>query len=413
MQLKTILNRRERHKGFIYGPERFTDGGAIEITVLADRRTSPRCSRCQHTASLYGSLAERRYQFVPLWGFVVFFIYAARRVDCRQCGVCIEDLPWAVGKRPLTQSFAWHLSEWAKILSWTEVSRRFHVSWDSVFVSVEMAVIWGRARVCKNGITAIGVDEIYVMKGKFLSLVYQVNDGAKRLLWVAEDRKEESLSGFFDWLGHEQAAKILFVCSDMWKPFLRVIARRIPNAVNVLDRFHIKAKLNKAVDEVRAKETKELAKKGLEPVLTHSRYCILKRKDNLTETQAIKLKDLLSYNLKTVKAYLIAYQFDLFWSYSSPRWAEKFLVSWCAVAMRSRIKPLKKFVKTIRAHQPLILNYFKAKNAISLGSVEGLNNKLKVTLRSAYGYRSVNVLKIACFHRLGQLPTPDFANRFF
>ena len=172
---------------------------------------------------------------------------------------------------------------------------------------------------------------------KFLTLVYQINDGIKRLLWVAEDRKEESLSGFFDWLGAEQSAKIEFVCTDMWKPFLAVIAKCIPNAVNVLDRFHIKAKLNKAVDEVRAKETKELAKKGLEPVLKHSRFCFLKRKENLTGSQAIKLKSLLSYNLKTVKAYLIACQFDFFWTYKSHKWAEKFLISWCAVAMRSRL----------------------------------------------------------------------------
>ena len=149
------------------------------------------------------------------------------------------------------------------------------------------------------------------------------------------------------------------------------------------------------------------------PVLANSRYCILKRKDNLTKSQAIKLKDLLRYNLRTVRAYLIACQFDLFWSYTSPKWAERFLASWCTLAMRSRIDPLKKFVKTIRSHQPLILNYFKAKNVISLGSVEGLNNKLKVTLRSAYGYRSIIVLQIACYHRLGQLPTPDLANRFF
>ena len=88
---------------------------------------------------------------------------------------------------------------------------------------------------------------------------------------------------------------------------------------------------------MRAKETKELAKKGLEPVLKHSRFCFLKRKENLTGSQAIKLKSLLSYNLKTVKAYLIACQFDFFWTYKSHKWAEKFLISWCAVAMRSRL----------------------------------------------------------------------------
>lgn len=208
MQLKTIINRIEKHKGFIYSNDRFNESGEIEIDVLPDRHTNPKCSRCQCTAPLYGSLPTRRYQFVPLWGIMVFFVYAARRINCKKCGVCIEYLPWAVGKRPLTQSFAWYLSEWAKVLSWSEVSQRFHVSWDAVFGSVEMAVKWGRERVSKERITAIGIDEIYVMKGKFLTLVYQINDGIKRLLWVAEDRKETSLSGFFGWLGEERCAKI-------------------------------------------------------------------------------------------------------------------------------------------------------------------------------------------------------------
>lgn len=413
MDLKVIINHVEKHKGFIIDTIRFNDKKDIEVVMAPDCRTKPTCPCCGGLATLYGTLNERRYRYLPILGIAVFFLYTARRLKCAKCGVRVENIPWADGKRRITISFAWYLSEWAKVLSWTEVARRFHVSWDVVFTSVEMAVNWGRANMTMDGITAIGIDEVYLMKGKFFTLVYQINDGAKRLLWIAEDRKEESLRDFFSWLGKERSAAIEIACTDMWKPFLTVITQCIPNALNILDRFHVKAKLNKAIDEIRSKEVKELAKKGYEPVLKRARYCLLKRKENLTDWQASNLKFLLTLNLKCVRAHLLVEEFDFFWTYTSSTWAGKFLNSWCTTAMRSKLEPIKKVVRTIRDHRSLLLNYFEAKNKIALGAVEGLNNKLKVTLRSNYGFSSPEVLKIACYHKLGNLPVPDIANRFF
>ena len=97
------------------------------------------------------------------------------------------------------------------------------------------------------------------------------------MLWVGEHREEQTLRGFFAWLGAERAARIRFVCSDMWKPYLNVIAEKIPRAIHVLDRFHIVQKMNKAIDEVRAKEARKLKEAGAEPVLTHSRWCRRRR----------------------------------------------------------------------------------------------------------------------------------------
>ena len=121
-----------------------------------------------------------------------------------------------------------------------------------------MAVIWGRERLDLTGVSALGVDEIYWKKGKFLTLVYQINEGMKRLLFVVEDRRDTSLRQFFAWLGKERSALITFVCSDRGKPYLNVIARHAPKALNILDRTHIAAKMNKAIDEVRAQETRAL-----------------------------------------------------------------------------------------------------------------------------------------------------------
>jgi len=170
--------------------------------------------------------------------------------------------------------------------------------------------------------------------------------------------------------------------------------------------------LNKALDEVRAGEHRQLKNDGFEPVLKKSRWCLLKRQENLTSKQEAKLKDLLRYNLKSVRAYLLKEDFHGFWDYISPCWAGKYLDRWCTRAMRSRIEPMKKVARTIRRHKPLILNWFKAKKAFSSGIVEGLNNKVKVATRKAYGFREYNCIEIALYHQLGKLPEPPWTHRF-
>ena len=155
-----------------------------------------------------------------------------------------------------------------------------------------------------------------------------------------------------------------------------------------------------------------MKKDGHEPVLKHSRWLLLKRRENLTQNQEVKLRDLLQYNLKSVRAYLLKEDFDGFWEYVSPAWAGKFLDRWCTRVMRSKIEPMKKVAKTMRAHKPLILNWFKAKKALSSGVVEGLNNKAKVTTRKSYGFRTYRGVEIALYHALGNLPTPPMTHRF-
>ena len=199
----------------------------------------------------------------------------------------------------------------------------------------------------------------------------------------------------------------------MWKPYLRVIRARCSNALNILDRFHIVAKMNVALDEVRAGEARRLVQDGYEPVLKKTRWCVLKRKENLTTTQRIRLRDILKYNLQTVRAYLLKEQFTHFWSYDSPTWAGKFLDQWIALVMRSRIEPMKKVAKTLRNHRELILNYFRAKKQFSSGVVEGLNNKVKVTMRKSYGFRTFRITEIALYHVLGKLPEPKLTHRLY
>lgn len=416
MLLKTILNRLQRHSGFVYGVIRMLKevGGLIIVVEIRSRVGSrPTCSGCSLRGPGYDTLKERRFEFVPIWGIPVFFTYAMRRVDCQRCGVTVEAVPWAEGKSHLTRTYAWFLARWAKRMSWKEVAEAFRTSWENVFRSVEMAVTWGREHQDLRGIKAIGIDEIAWQRGhKYLTLVYQIDEGSRRLLWIGQERKVETLQGFFRWFGKQRTQTLRFICSDMWKNYLEVIAKEAGHVIHVLDRFHIMAHLSSAIDDVRAEEVRRLKAKGLQPVLTHSRWVLLKRPENLTALQNVKLAELLRCNLTSVRAYLLKEEFQMFWSYVSPTWAGWFLDAWCANTMRSRIEPMKKVARMLRRHRELLLNWFRARGEISAGAVEGFNNKAKVITRRAFGFRTFRAIEIALYHGLAALPEPETTHRF-
>lgn len=417
MLVKSILNRIQLHHGFVYGAVNFVDTAKrllLEIEIRPRKGSRPVCSVCKSAGPGYDTLPGRRFEFVPLWGIAVFFLYAMRRVDCPRCGIKVEQVPWAEGKNHLTTTYAWFLAKWAKRLSWKEVADAFNTKWDNVFRSVQMAVAWGLANRSMEGITAIGIDEICWRKkgSKFLTLVYQIDNGCRRLLWIGKDRTKKTLESFFEEFGAERSGLLCFVCTDMWKPYLLVVAQKAAQALNILDRFHIMSHMNKAIDKVRATEIKTLKAKGKEPVLTGSRWCLLKRLENQTEKQTVKLNELLTINLKTIRAYLLKEDFQRFWGYKSATWAGKFLDDWCTRTMRSRIDPMKKVAKMLRSHRGLLLNWFLAKELIALGAVEGLNNKAKVTTKKAYGFKNFEVIKLALYHTLGNLPERPATHRF-
>ena len=367
MELITILNRCHRFRGFVYQHAHFgADKKSIEVVVRPRKGSTAVCSRCHLPARGYDQLAVRRFEFIPLWGFFVFLLYAMRRVDCRRCGsVIVEEVPWSDGKRTLTKAYMLFLARWARRLSWKETAEAFRTSWERVFDAVEHVVTWGLEHRTLGQIDAIGVDEIQYSKGhKYLTLVYQIDIGVTRLLWVGKERTIESFQAFFAAMGQEVISKICFVCSDMWEPYLKLIRERCSEALHILDRFHIVSNMNKALDKVRAEETGCMKREGRDPILKKSRWLLLKRSENLKDEQQFRLRDLLRYNLKTVRAYLLKEAFQQLWDYNSPAWAGKFLDEWCRQTMRSRIEPMKKIARSLRTHRELILNFPRSKTAL-------------------------------------------------
>lgn len=413
------MNRIQRFPGFVYHSIELCTRrkqALVEITIKSHRERRGQCSVCRRKAPGYDCLPERSWLFVPLWGLPTYFLYAPRRVQCPEHGVIVEHVPWSKGKRPITVAMMCFLARWARHLSWRQTARSFRTSWEAVYRSVEWFVQWGLTQRKLQGVQAIGVDEIHWGKGKkadnFLTVIYQIDGHCRRLLWVGRRRTEATLRRGLATLGPEVVGGLRFICSDMWRAYLKVIAQQASQALHVLDRFHITLHLNMAVDQVRRAESGRLRDRPAAKHLKRMRWHLLRRGSRVRGRARRKLETLLASKLATARAWNLKESFRYLWHYKSPLWAGAFLDYWCRLAMRSRLEPMKRVARMLRAHEPLLLNWFKAKGEISSGAVEGLNNKIRVVTRRSYGFRTYEAMEIALYHTLGRLPEPKLAHEF-
>ena len=419
LEVKTILNRIQHFSGFLYQEVRLRCPWRrlrIEIRIEPHQSIRGKCSQCRRAAPGYDRLPERAWLFVPLWGIKTYFLYASRRVECPVHGVVVEHIPWSEGKRPITLAMMGFLARWARRLSWRETARAFQTSWEAVYRSVEWFVQWGLAHRKLEGVRSIGVDEIHWGKGKradnFLTVVYQIDSHCRRLLWVGRKRAQATLRRGLAALGEQLVSGLRFVCSDMWQPYLKVIAAKASQALHVVDRFHITMHLNQALDQVRRAESGRLRGRPLADRLKHMRWQLLRRGSRVRGHARSKLDALVASKLATARAWNLKESFQYIWHYKSYIWAGAFLDYWCSLAMRSRIEPMKRVARMLRTHEELLLNWFKAKGEISGGAVEGLNNKIRVVTRRSYGFRTFDAMEIALYHTLGRLPEPELTHRF-
>lgn len=419
LQVKTVLNRIQRFAGFVYRGIRLRGRGPslrIEIQVEPHAAMAAKCADCREPAPGYDQLPERSWLFVPLWAIRTYFLYAPRRVNCPTHGIGVEHIPWSAGKRPVTLAMMAFLARWARRLSWRETARAFQTSWEAVYRSVDWFVQWGLAHRKLEQVQAIGIDELHWGKGlradNFLTLIYQIDRHCRRLLWVGPRRTQASLRRGLAALGPEVVRGLRFVCSDMWQPFLAVIAAQMPHVLHILDRFHITSHLNEAVDQVRRGECSRLRGRPLAAKLKHMRWKLLRRGSRVRGYAKQKLGALLRTKLATGRAWMLKETFDHFWKYRSLTWAATFLDVWCERALRSRLEPMCRVARTLRSHQELILNWFRAKGEISNGPTEGLNNKIRVVTRRSYGFRTYHAMETALYHNLGRLPEPPLTHRF-
>jgi transposase len=236
LNVKTLLRHVQDLVGFVVKSVRHTldaPDPRIDVDLDIDPRRKRRGSCCGRPGRVHDVLPERQWHFVPLWNIPVFLHYAPRRVVCPRFGKpIVEAMPWNRGKSPYAAAYMQFLARWARRLSWKETAEIFSASWEAVRRSVEWVVAWGLEHRDLSGVTAVGIDELHHGRGKtslnFLTLVYQIDRGSRRLLWIGRARTESTLREGFDELeklrtGFLGGLKV--VCSDMWKPFLKVHQR--------------------------------------------------------------------------------------------------------------------------------------------------------------------------------------------
>jgi transposase len=384
-------------------------GGGIEVQLDIRKGWKQPCGTCGAFGKVRDRLNERQWTHVPMWGIPVTLVFSPARVRCETCEkILVASMPWSQGKCRLSVGLIWLLSAWCKLLPWDQVAKLFRVHWNTVAAAVRQAVSYGLEHREISGVLYIGVDELSRRKGHvYVTNVYDLT--TKRLLWSGEGRSKATLRRFFEEHASDLKQTVKGVCCDMWQPYIDMIRDHLPEATLVFDKFHVIQHLNKAVDQVRRDEARDLRKTNPE-LLKRTRYIWLKKPENLTDKQRARLGHLEKLNLRSNRAYLLKESFRELWDYKRKGWAKRYLKKWFWWATHSRLKPMRDFAWLLRRHEDGILAYFDER--ISNGAVEGMNNKAKVVSHRCYGFRTATTYITALYHCLGDLPEPELVHKF-
>jgi transposase len=326
----------------------------------------------------------------------VYVAFSIRRVQCPWCGaVKSEALDWLADNPFYTKRFAFFVGRRCRDCSVKAVAEELHLDWHTVKELDKQYMAEQLRRAGQPAPRAIGIDEISIGKGHSYRIV--VSDLLRgRPVWFGgTDRSEQSMDGFFAGLGREKSSKIRLAVMDMWKAFRTSTLKEgnAPQALIIYDKFHVLRHLQVALDTVRKKEYARLTGPGRR-FIKGQKYALLSRWRNLTLEGRKGLKLLFNANQRLYKAYLLKESFEQLWSYESPGWARRFFFNWRESLRWQRLEPYEKFAALIDSHWDGIVAYCHAQNKVALGFVEGLNNKIRVLQRRAYGYRDEEYLRL-------------------
>jgi transposase len=373
----------------------FGDPMAVVIT-LTRRRKKTACGICGRWYRSFYDKRIRRIRDLSCGDRRVYLELEVRRVVCRNCGkVKREKLAWLADNPFYTKRFAFFVGKRCRSASIKDVAKETHLNWKTV---KELDKHYMREQLRRVGTPApevIGVDEISIRKGHSYRVV--VSDLLRRRpIWFGgKDRSEDSMDEFFQWLGPKKCRKIRLAVMDMWQAFCNSTLKtgHAPQANILFDKFHIMCHLGKALDKVRKSEYARVSGKARR-FIKGQKYTLLSRRENLTTTGRRSLKILLKINKRLNTAYVLKEAFGQLWNYKLEGWARRFFDNWRDSLKWQRLKPYEKFAEMIECHWDGIAAFCRPENKVALGFVEGLNNKIRVIQRRAYGLRDEEYLRL-------------------
>jgi len=292
-----------------------------------------------------------------------------------------------------TKRFAFYVGKRCRSATIKDVAEELRLDWDTVKSLEKQYMAAQLAKAGKPRPEVIGIDEISVRKGHTYRIVVSDLVSGRPIWFGGEDRSEASMRQFYDWLGPRKSARIRLAVMDMWKPFRNATQAHAPQAAILFDKFHVMRHLGEALDAVRKAEYRRLSDKQRR-YIKGQKYTLLSHRENLSLEGRASLKALLAANKRLNTAYLLKESFGQLWDYEREGWARKFFDNWRASLKWQRLKPYEKFAQMIDRHWDGIAAYCKPENKVSLGFVEGLNNKIRVLQRRAYGLRDEEYLRL-------------------
>jgi transposase len=304
-----------------------------------------------------------------------------------------ERLPWLADTPGYTQRFAFAVGRRGRTATIEDVAKEFHLDWKTVKV-LEMQYMQEQLR--RAGTPApkvIGIDEVSIRKGHTYRIVVSDLQRHRPIWFGGVDRSEASLTAFYTWLGPAKSHRIRLAVMDMWKAFRTATQEHAPQASILFDKFHILRHLGEALDKVRKSEYARLSGQDRR-FIKGQKYTLLSHRANLTLDGRRALRTLLRANKRLNTAYLLKESFGQLWDYRTEGWARRFFEQWCAALKWQRLESYQQFAAMIERHWDGIAAYCQPENKVALGFVEGLNNKIRVLQRRAYGLRDEEYLRL-------------------
>jgi transposase len=317
-----------------------------------------------------------------------------RRVQCRRCDkVKRERLDWISDNPFYTKRFAFFVGRRCREMSLQAVARELRLDWHTVKALDQQYMEEQLRRAPQARPRVVGIDEVSVGQGHQYRIVVSDLEKRRAIWFGGTDRSEASLDQFYQWLGPQRRQAVSLAVMDMWKAFALSTQKQAPAAAILYDKFHVLRHLSRALDRVRKQEYARLAGQD-RSYIKGQKYTLLSKRENLSLDGRRALKKLLAANRRLHTAYLLKESFDQLWEYRSEAWARRFFDHWKAALKWQRLKPYEEFAELIERHWNGIALYCRSENRFALGFVEGLNNKIRVLQRRAYGLRDENYLRL-------------------
>lgn len=362
------------------------------------------CPRCDRRCEIVRIMpAERCWRDIRLCGITVFFHYRPREIICPVHGRAQEQIPWAAPNAQVTYRLEYVLLVYAQLMTAKAAAGLLGLPQSTFSDILHRAITRIRSEHRIRGLRKIGVDEISYHKGKkYATLVYDLDTA--RVVWVGKGKGSAAINLFFETkLSDYQRKQIRWASCDMSQAYISAIKEYCPNATLVLDRFHIVKALNAAVDAVRKEEWNKVSRQEGR-VLKGLRWLLFAHSSNRSKKQTRLLNQLKKGNHRIYRAWVIKDEFEQFWNYTYPGSARNFAKKWMTVALKSRLQPLRVFVKMLRTHFEDIISYLECHITNAIG--EGVNRIVKIVKNRASGFYNLESFADMIYLTVGDLDIP-------